>query len=617
MSVLWKPNVVVNDQIVIQGDTMSKMFWNAVQQRGDRVILRQKDFGIWNAVTWRELGVIAREIGMGLVALGFAPGERVSILANTVKEWMFADLGALGAAGVVNGIYPTDAAAQCEYLINDSNSVFVFVEDEEQLDKILSIRMQTPQLRKIIVFDMEGLSGFSDPQVMSLAELRELGKAYIVQHPSEWETRLNLRLPDDLAILVYTSGTTGKPKGAMISHRNLVHVVRGYNRVLGQNENDERICFLPLCHIAERVGGEYSSIYSGAVLNFVENPDTVPENVREIAPTVFLAVPRVWEKFYSAVTITVSEATKLQQWAYRWALGAGHQVAERHIAGQPISALLKLKFHIGRKLALDNVRKAIGIHRCRFVATGAAPISPDLIKWYLALGVPMLEVWGQTESSGAASANLINRIVPGSIGPACVYNEMKISAEGEILVRGDNVFMGYLNLPERTAETIRDGWLHTGDVGAVSSDGYFKITDRMKDIIITAGGKNITPSELENQLKFSPYITDAVIIGDRRAYLTALIMIDQDNVEKYAQDNDVPFSNYASLTRSAEVLALISSEIERVNKQFARVEQIKQFRLIEARLTAEDEELTPTMKLKRKLVHQKYAELIASMYRKN
>jgi long-chain acyl-CoA synthetase len=612
---LWNLQQTTVKPIVLEGETIPTMFANAVRERGYQIALREKDFGIWKAVTWNELGQIAKEIGLGLAALGFEPGERISILANTVKEWMFTDLAALGAAGVVNGIYPTDSSAQCEYLINDSQSVYVFVEDEEQLDKILDIRARTPQLRKIIVFDMEGLLRFSDPQVIGLDALRELGREYAKQHPDEWERRIKIRQPADLAILVYTSGTTGKPKGAMISHHNLVHVTRGYNSVIPQDERDERICFLPLCHIAERVGGEYCALYTGAILNFVENPDTVPENVREISPTIMLAVPRVWEKFYSAVTITISESTKLQQLAYKWAIGIGQQVAQLFIDGKPIPALLKLKFHIGRRIALDNIRKMMGIHRSRILATGAAPISPDLIKWYLALGVPMLEVWGQTESSGAASAMPIDRIRPGSIGPACPYNEMKISPEGEILVRGDNVFMGYLNQPEKTAETIKDGWLHTGDVGSVDAEGFFKINDRMKDIIITAGGKNITPSEMENQLKFSPYITDAVVIGDKRAYLTALIMIDQDNVEKFAQDNDVPFSNYVSLTRAKAVQELIGSEVERVNKQFARVEQIKSFRLIEQQLTAEDEELTPTMKLKRKFVHQKYAELIESMYR--
>jgi len=268
-------------------------------------------------------------------------------------------------------------------------------------------------------------------------------------------------------------------------------------------------------------------------------------------------------------------------------------------------------------LALNNVRKLIGIHRARYLVTGAAPISPDLVRWYLALGVPMLEVWGMTETCGASTGVPAQKIKPGSIGPAAGFNEVKLDpATGEILVRGQNVFAGYLNLPEKTAETLTaDGWLHTGDVGVEDEDGYFRITDRMKDIIITAGGKNITPSELENDLKFSPYITDAVVIGDKRAYLTVIVMIDQENVEKFAQDADVPFSNYASLTRAPEVQALIQAELDRVNQKFARVEQIKKFFLLENQLTAEDEELTPTMKLKRKLVEKKYEAQIEAMYR--
>jgi long-chain acyl-CoA synthetase len=288
-------------------------------------------------------------------------------------------------------------------------------------------------------------------------------------------------------------------------------------------------------------------------------------------------------------------------------------------ADRPVPLALKAAFRIARVLALDNVRRMIGIHRSRYVVTGAAPISPDLVRWYLALGVPMLEVWGQTESGGASTGMPVARIKPGSIGPATLYNEVRLDpATGELLVRGPNVFMGYLNQPQKTAEAIdADGWLHTGDVGTVDDDGYFRITDRMKDIIITAGGKNVTPSEIENELKFSPYITDAVVIGDRRPYLAALVMIDQENVEKFAQDHDVPFSNYASLTRAPQVQALIQTEMDRVNRKFARAEQVKAFRLLETQLTAEDEELTPTMKLKRKLVEQKYAGLIESMYERN
>ncbi|RYF32780.1 MAG: long-chain fatty acid--CoA ligase, partial [Comamonadaceae bacterium] len=330
----------------------------------------------------------------------------------------------------------------------------------------------------------------------------------------------------------------------------------------------------------------------------------------------FTAVPRVWEKFYSGVAIGLKEASRLQQGAYAWAIGVGTDIADRVLAGQPVGGLLKAKFQIARWLALDNVRKLIGIHRARFLVTGAAPISPELVKWYLALGVPMLEVWGMTETCGAATGIPANRIKPGSIGPAASYNEVKVDAgTGEIMVRGPNVFMGYLNQPEKTAEALdADGWLRTGDVGTVDAEGFFRITDRMKDIIITAGGKNVTPSEFENELKFSPYITDAVVIGDARPYLTVIVMIDQENVEKYAQDNDVPFSNYASLTRAPEVQALIQAEIDRVNRKFARVEQVKKFFLLDTQLSAEDEELTPTMKLKRKLVQQKYASQIEAMY---
>jgi long-chain acyl-CoA synthetase len=328
-------------------------------------------------------------------------------------------------------------------------------------------------------------------------------------------------------------------------------------------------------------------------------------------------VPRVWEKFYSGVMITLKEASRMQQLAYGWAIGVGTRIADLVLDGKPVGGGLKLQFTLARWLALNNVRKLIGIHRARFLVTGAAPISPELVKWYLALGVPMLEVWGMTETCGASTGVPAARIKPGSIGPAAGFNEVRIDpATGEILVRGPNVFKGYLNQPEKTAETIdTDGWLHTGDVGVMDEDGYFRITDRMKDIIITAGGKNITPSELENELKFSPYVTDAVVIGDKRPYLTVIIMIDQENVEKYAQDHDVPFSNYVSLTRSAEVQALIQEVLDGVNKKFARVEQIKKFFLLETQLTAEDEELTPTMKLKRKLVEKKYAEQIEAMYR--
>ena len=618
MSNLWDTaNLQPRLDVVVPGETVSAMFWNAAAMRKDRILMRQKQLGIWQEWTWAQTAQAVREIGDGLLSLGFAAGDCASIQANTVIEWVLADIAILSCGGVCSGIYPTDAAPQTHYLCEDSRTRFLFVEDDEQLDKALEVREQLPLLKKIIVFDAKGLRDFSDPDVIDLSALRELGRIHAQAHPDELNQRVAGCKPEDLAILVYTSGTTGRPKGAMHSHGGLVYTVQGLNRLVSQDESDERMCFLPLCHIAERMGGEYFALYTGTVLNFVENPETVPDNVREIAPSVFTAVPRVWEKFYSAVAIAIRESGRLQQMTYAWGIGVGSRIAEQVLAGQPVGGWLKMQFFLARKLALDNVRKTIGIHRARFLVTGAAPISPELVKWYLALGVPMGEVWGLTETCGASTYTPPQRIKPGMIGPACPYNEVKIDpATGEIMVRGKNVFMGYLNLPDKTAETITpDGWVHTGDVGSVDADGYFKITDRMKDIIITAGGKNITPSELENDLKFSPYITDAVVVGDKRPYLVVIVMIDQENVEKFAQDNDIPFSNYASLTQAKEVQDLIWAEIERVNAKFARVEQIKKFYLLQTQLSAEDDELTPTMKLKRKLVEKKYAEAIETMYR--
>jgi long-chain acyl-CoA synthetase len=539
----------------------------------------------------------------------------VAILSDNNKEWLFCDLGVLCAAGVSTGIYPTDSPAQVEYLLNDCNARFLFVENEEQLDKILAVRARTPSLQKIIVFDMEGLREFKDPQVMPLDELSALGEAYARDHAEEWERRIAIPKPTDVAIIVYTSGTTGPAKGALLTHSSIIFQGGVFKRIgLDILETDEALNFLPLCHVAERFGGCYNHIASMHVVNFAEAPDTVPQNLREVAPHLLLAVPRVWEKLYSGITIALKEGTWAGRLAYRAAIGLGMKASAYELEGKPVPALLRAARTVGDWLVLKNIRVMLGLDRIRYAATGAAPISPDLIRWYWALRIRMYEVYGQTESAGLATANYPGQIKIGSIGMAAPGMQLKLSPEGEILLRGPHLFAGYLNKPEKTAEALRDGWLHTGDVGYIDNQGFVRITDRMKDIIITAGGKNITPSEIENQLKFSPYISDAIVIGDKRSYLTCLVMIDHDNVVKFAQDRDVPFTNYASLCRAPEVVELIGKEVEAANKKLARVETIKKFKLIDQMLTAEDEELTPTMKLKRSLVEKKYRELIDSMY---
>ena len=481
------------------------------------------------------------------------------------------------------------------------------------LDKYLDVRDRCPALVKAFIFDMEGLASFKDDRVMPYDELLKLGAEHDKANPGMWEKLIAESRADDLALLVYTSGTTGPPKGSMISHRNVIFQISNADAFVPMVPDGEQLAFLPLCHIAERTFTTFIPLRSGAVANFAESIETVPDNVREVAPTTFFAVPRIWERFYSGIAIRMREATWLGRIAYHWAIGIGAKNSDTRLEGREPSLAMRAAYSVADFLVLDNIKRALGLHRVAFAGTGAAPIAPDLIKWYRALGVDMREVYGQTENCGLATG-MPNRMKLGTVGVVAPGTEAKISAEGEILLKGPHVFMGYLNQPEKTAETLRDGWLYTGDVGFIDNEGYVKITDRMKDIIITAGGKNITPSEIENQLKFSPYISDAVVIGDKRKFLSCLVMIDYDNVAKYAQDANVPFTDFTSLCRTRQINDLIWAEIEKVNANFARVETIKKFRLIEQQLTAEDEEVTPTLKLKRKFVSEKYKVVIDGMY---
>ena len=596
--------------------TVPALFRKRVADLGaEKVALREKDFGIWNEYSWADWGERARLVGNGLKALGLARGDVCSVAAEVVKEWLFADLGIICMGGVTNGVYPTDSSTQVEYLINDSGTRFYFAEDEEQLDKVLAVRERTPTLEKIIIFDMEGLRNLDDPMCMSFDALVDLGSAFAVENPALWDEEIDAARPGDLMILTYTSGTTGPPKGAMISEANMMFMMGTLQGCYGVRPNDEQLGFLPLAHVAGRMFYTFVVIEAGSVVNLVENPETLVRDIQEVSPTIHFAVPRVWEKQFSTVQIKLKEGTAAGRWAYERAIALGERRAAHLKDGSSVPVGLRAAFFLADKLVLRNVRRLLGIDACRWLGTAAAPIAPELIDWYWALGKPMYECYGQTECTGIATANVAGEFRIGSVGKATAGAEVALADEGEIVIRSPGVIQGYWNKPEKTADTIRQGWLHTGDVGRIDDDGYVYIIDRMKDIIITAGGKNITPSEIENQLKFSPYITDAVVVGDRRPYLTCLVMIDHDNVTKFAQDNDVPFTNYTSLCHAQEVVDLVGREVETVNAKFARVETIKRFRLIDQLLDPEDDELTPTQKLKRKVVNEKYAVMIDGMYR--
>ncbi len=596
-------------------DTLPKLFRQNCEKYGQRIAHREKDFGIWLSFSWAEFYESARLIGLGLVALGLKRGEVVSILSEDNKEWLYTDLGVQCVGGIASGVYTTDSASQLKYLVNDSDSRFLFVENDEQLDKYLSVRDDMPGLSYVIVYDREGLHGFSDDRIIFLDDLYRLGRDFLKQHPGRFEEEIARSTPKETAILVYTSGTTGPPKGAMISQENIIVSIAGAAVSLPVTEADEQVCFLPLCHILERLITVFIPVGYGSTVNFAESPETVFDNVREVSPHVFTAVPRVWEKIYSRITLMSAESTWLGKWAYRQAVATGMKRVGYLQEGKPVPAATAVAYAFWDLAVLGNLRRMIGLDRLRRGTTGAAPISPDLLRWFEAIGVTLLEGYGMTESSGVMSLNTAGDNKIGSIGKVIEGAEVKIAPDGEILFRGPNVFKGYWNKPEKTAETISsDGWLHTGDIGRIDNEGYLTITGRAKDIIITAGGKNITPAEIENRLKFSPYISDAVIIGDKRKFLSALVMIDQENVEKFAQDKRVPFSDFRSLCAAPEVRQLIAGIVEDTNREFARVEQIKDFRLIDVLLTAEDDELTATMKLKRSFVETKHKKLIDEMY---
>ncbi|MDN2580460.1 long-chain fatty acid--CoA ligase [Aquibium sp. ELW1220] len=596
-------------------DTLAKLFRQRCQELKTKVAHREKDYGIWLSYTWTDFYEHARLIGLGLVALGLKRGEVVSILSEDNKEWIYTDLGVQSVGGISSGVYTTDSAKQLAYLVNDSDSRFLFVENDEQLDKYLSVKDQMPGLAKVIVYDREGLHDFSDDKVIFLDDLYRVGRDFLKANPNRFDEEIAKSDPKDTAILVYTSGTTGPPKGAMISHQNIIVSIIGSVLTLPVEDTDEQLCFLPLCHILERLISVFTPIGLRSTVNFAESPETVFDNVREVSPHVFTAVPRVWEKIYSRVTIMANEATGIGKWAYRRALAAGRSRAEALENGDPVPVGTRLAYAFWDFMVLKNLRRMLGFERLRRGTTGAAPISPDLLRWYKSVGITVLEGYGMTESSGVISVNLIETYKTGSVGPVVPGGQVRIAPDGEIQYKGGNVFKGYWNKPEKTAETIsEDGWLKTGDVGKIDNQGFVTVTGRVKDIIITAGGKNITPAEIENRLKFSPYISDAVVIGDKRKFLSCLIMIDQENVEKFAQERRVPFNDFRSLCAAQEVRDLIGGVVAETNSEFARVEQIKDFRLIDVLLTAEDDELTATMKLKRSFVEQKHKKLIDDMY---
>ncbi len=595
-------------------ETVPSRFLKVVEKWGDRVAMRKKEYGLWHDISWNDYQDQVRSVACALMLLGLKKGDTVAIIGDNCPEWVFTDLGIQCCGAVTTGVYATNAWQQVEYVVENSEAKFFFVENEEQLDKWLRFKDNVPKLKKVIVWDTEGLRHFKDPMVMTFDELVETGSKMAADNPEMFAKRIAGIEPDDLSVLIYTSGTTGPPKGAMLTHGNCIWMGRAITTDNPMTSEDEVMSFLPLCHIFEQLFTVLGHITCGFIVNFIESPDTVAENMMEISPTVGYAVPRIWEKYYSAIQIRMSDATWFKRLIFFMALKIGKKRASLKMDFKAVPFYLEVVYQLAYFAVFRKLRERMGFDRIRVTISGAAPIAPEILRFYQSIGVNLVEAYGQTEGTGVTSVSRIGRVKFGAVGQPLTGLEVKIAEDGEILVKSPGVFKGYFKNPEATAETLVDGWLHSGDVGELDEDGFLKITDRKKDIIVTAGGKNITPQYIENKLKASVYINDAVVIGDRRKYLTCLIMIDEDNVVKYAQDQKIQFSTYKDLTLHDDIRKLIQDEIKAVNESLARVEQVKKFCILPKKLYEEDGKVTPTMKVKRKFVNEAFCELIDSMY---
>jgi long-chain acyl-CoA synthetase len=597
-------------------DVVPGLFKKTAEKYGDRVAMRKKEYGLWHDISWNEFYTLVKYVGSALISMGLKKGECVSIIGDNCPEWVIIDLGIQCVGGVAVGVYSTNAWPQVEYVVQNSESRFFFVENEEQLDKWLHFRDNAPLLKKVIVWDLEGLRHFEDPMVMTYGDILEMGRQVVKDDSDLFERRMGEITPEDLSVLIYTSGTTGPPKGAMLTHRNVTWMGRAIVEDNPVYDKDEVMSFLPLCHIFERLFSVFAQITHGYTVNFIESLDTVMDNMREISPTVGYAVPRIWEKYMSAVYIKMSDATWFKRLVFGIAYKIGKNRATLRMNFKPVPLYLEVLFQLVYFAVFRKLKERLGFDRLRIAYSGAAPIAPDVLHFFQSIGVNLVEGYGQTEDTGVTCVSPAGKVKFGTVGPPLPGTEVKIAEDGEILVKSPSVFKGYYGNPESTAETIKDGWLYSGDVGEIDEDGYLKITDRKKDIIVTAGGKNITPQYIENKLKASPYINDAVVIGDKRKFISCLIMIDEDNVVKYAQDNKIQFSTYKDLTQSPEIIKFIQAEVDKVNETLSRVEQVKKFTILPKKLYEEDGEVTPTMKVKRKYVNEAFGDLIEAMYKR-
>ncbi len=592
--------------------TLPQMLRQRAQSDPARVAIRQKDFGIWKPFTWADYHRRASAFGLGLSALGVPAGGHVGVLSENRIEWVLAQMGAGLIGAVTVGVYPTSPSSEVAYVVGHADITVMVCEDQEQTDKLLEARASLPALKKIVVMETKGLRSFSAAErelITTFAEVERLGEQSGAQ--ATIDAALAAQRLDDIGLMIYTSGSTGKPKGAMLSWRNIRGVVPGIVERLRMDAGSSHLSYLPLCHVAEQMLTSFVPAYLGSQVNFGESIRTVQEDLREVAPSIFLGVPRIWEKMHATLSIKRQEAGGLRGALYDRALAACAPLAAKRRADWSLAERARFAWHY--LLVFRALQNFCGLRKTRVALTGAAPIPPDVVRFFRTLGVPLIEVYGLTESSGMVTGHPVDEVVIGTVGTPTLGVEARIGEQGELQLRGEMVFCGYYKNPEATAQSIVDGWLHTGDVVREEA-GQLRIVDRLKDIMITAGGKNLTPSEIENAMKASPYIKECIVVADQRRFVSALVMIDFDTVAQWAQARRIAFTHFRSLAELPEVRALIEQEVARGNGQLAQVSQIRKFHLLTKELDHDDGEVTATMKVRRASIYKAYAEEIETLY---
>ncbi len=589
------------------------MIENARKYGRGKTALREKEFGIWQSVSWQEYLENVRDLALGLVALGYRVGDKMAILGDNRPEWLYGELAIQSLGGASVGIFPDSVIDQVKYIIDHSDAAYLLAEDQEQADKFLEIKDECPKIRRVIVDNVKGMRYYDDPILISLKSVKEMGKDLGAKDPDLFQKHLDQLTESTVAVLAYTSGTTGVPKGAMITHRNMVQMAVNQDEIDPAESSYNHVSFLPLPWVGEQMTAVSWNLYKGFTVNFPEKVETVPENIREIGPEILFAPPRFWEKVCSDIQVKIQDAVWIKRLVYKYSMPLGYKIAECKPAGKmgPLMSLLDRACYL---LMFRSLKNYFGMGNFRNCYTGGAALGPEIFNLFQALGVNIKQVYGQTETAGIAVGHRNGDIKLTTVGVPIPDTEIRIADTGEILIKGPTVFAGYYKNEEATRKTVIDEWLNTGDQGLIDEDGHLIMIDRMKDVMELTDGTKFSPQLIENKLKFSVYISEAVVVGKNRPYVGAMINIDMATVGKWAENRKLTYTTYTDLSQKDEVYDLIAAEVAQANKTLPKAARVSKFVMLHKELDADDDEMTRTRKVRRSFVEERYSQLVEALY---